>query len=231
VIRQAPSCEPRILPVGDCALTVEFGRAIDPQTHAMVLDFVRALESIAGTGHLTGVVEWAAAFCPATVCFDPGQIVSESLAEILLTLATQSRLQDQVFWYEPTLPDRGQNHARNKQEFGSEAQSPKLWCLWLDGTCSLLRLHAWFFTRLPLLGRVASHAGNARSGNAPTPPFRPVRLRSPDVCAPSISGKAAVGRTCVDALRCDCSKCDCFEASNERRPALLSTRKPCTKAT
>jgi allophanate hydrolase subunit 1 len=89
VIRQAPSCEPRILPVGDCALTVEFGRAIDPQTHAMVLDFVRALESIAGTGHLAGVVEWAAAFCPATVCFDPGQIVSESLAEILLTLATK----------------------------------------------------------------------------------------------------------------------------------------------
>lgn len=84
---QALAFAPRIIPVGDCALTVEFGRDINPQTHALVLGFAHALGSMANNGLLNGVIEWVPAFCSVTVHFEPDQSDPERLADVLLTLA------------------------------------------------------------------------------------------------------------------------------------------------
>lgn len=83
----ASTFEPRIVPLGDCALTVEFGRSIDPQTHALVLGFASALDSMANNGLLDGVVEWVPAFCSVTVHFDPQLADGERLASELSILA------------------------------------------------------------------------------------------------------------------------------------------------
>jgi inhibitor of KinA len=79
--------EARILLAGDCAITVEFGREVDPQVHALALGFSRALDELASNGRLTGVIEWAAAFASVTVHYDPELISAESLAGILLDAA------------------------------------------------------------------------------------------------------------------------------------------------
>ncbi len=44
---------PRILPAGDCALTVEFGDAIDPAINDLVLGFAEAVEELG----LPGILE------------------------------------------------------------------------------------------------------------------------------------------------------------------------------
>src|SRR5262249_32484547 len=81
--------EPRILPAGDCAMTVEFGQKVDPQIHALALGFASALDAMAGNGHLAGIIEWAAAFGSVTGYFDPEHIAAESLARILLGVARE----------------------------------------------------------------------------------------------------------------------------------------------
>lgn len=82
--------EARLLPLGDAALTVEFGSAIEPQIHARVLGFARALEGLAASGELDGVLEWVPTFRSITVHFDPDRIDGEALAADLLALARSS---------------------------------------------------------------------------------------------------------------------------------------------
>jgi KipI family sensor histidine kinase inhibitor len=84
---EAAVSEARILLAGDCAMTVEFGRQVDPQIHALALGFSRALDEMSDGGHLAGVIEWAPAFGSVTVYYDPEQISQESLAGILLDVA------------------------------------------------------------------------------------------------------------------------------------------------
>lgn len=81
--------QPRLLPVGDVAYTVEFGCDIDPAIHAQVLGFANALDAMAGNGLLDGVVEWVPTFRSVTVHFDPDQADAAQLAEILLAVARQ----------------------------------------------------------------------------------------------------------------------------------------------
>lgn len=78
---------PRVLPLGDAALTVEFGQAIDPTIHALVLGFCAALDTQAQAGQLDGVVEWAPAFRSVSVYFDPQRMDAAALAERLQKLA------------------------------------------------------------------------------------------------------------------------------------------------
>lgn len=84
---QSLAFEPRVVPVGDCALTVEFGRDIDPQIHSLVLGFAGTLDAMASNGRLDGVIEWVPAFCSVTVHFDPDRADPQRLAEVLLDLA------------------------------------------------------------------------------------------------------------------------------------------------
>ena len=81
--------EPRILPLGDCALTVEFGRTIDSENHAYALGFVSALEAMRDEGLPDGIIEWMPCFSSVTVHFDPGQIEAERLTGILSGLASK----------------------------------------------------------------------------------------------------------------------------------------------
>ncbi len=88
----SPSALPpaRLLPLGDAALTVEFGSAIEPQIHARVLGFARELEQLAASGRMDGVVEWVPTFRSVTVYFEPDRIDAEALGTTLLALARTS---------------------------------------------------------------------------------------------------------------------------------------------
>ena len=81
--------EPRILPLGDCALTVEFGRTIDPESQARALGLAAALDAMREEPLPDGIVEWMTAFASVTVHFDPTLIGAEPLADMLTTLAAQ----------------------------------------------------------------------------------------------------------------------------------------------
>lgn len=88
----SPSTAPRarLLPLGDAALTVEFGSVIAPSIHARVLGFASALQELAAGGQLAGVVEWVPTFRSVTVYFDPDRIDGETLADTLQALARTS---------------------------------------------------------------------------------------------------------------------------------------------
>lgn len=74
---------PRMAPVGDCALTVEFGDVIDPQVNAQVLAFDRAIAA----SNLPGITETVPTFRSLLVVYEPEiithSILTEMLAEIL----------------------------------------------------------------------------------------------------------------------------------------------------
>jgi 5-oxoprolinase (ATP-hydrolysing) subunit B len=73
---------PRILPCGDAALTVEFGRDIDPAVNARVL----ALDARVASG-LPGVIETVPTYRSLLVQYDPEAVDFQDLAARLLELA------------------------------------------------------------------------------------------------------------------------------------------------
>lgn len=62
---------PRILPVGDAALVVEFGDRIDPKIHRQVLALAHALE----WEPLPGLRETVPTYCSLLVYYDPRQLL------------------------------------------------------------------------------------------------------------------------------------------------------------
>ena len=81
---------PRLLPLGDAALTVEFGREIDVATHARVLGFAAALEQAMAAGAMDGVAEYVPTFRSVTVHFDPDRVDGAALSGRLGELAQAS---------------------------------------------------------------------------------------------------------------------------------------------
>ena len=82
---------PRLLALGDAAFTVEFGDGIAPETHARVLGFAAALDTLVADGRLPGVIERVPTFRSVTVHFDPERAASGVLGETLLALAGEGR--------------------------------------------------------------------------------------------------------------------------------------------
>lgn len=80
----------RLLPLGDAALTVEFGREIDPATHARVLGFAAALDHACAADGLDGVAEYVPTFRSVTVHFDPDKVDRQALAARIGQLAQRS---------------------------------------------------------------------------------------------------------------------------------------------
>jgi hypothetical protein len=74
---------PRLLPSGDAAMTVEFGRSIDPEVNRRVL----ALDRILAREELHGVTETVPTYRSLLVHYDPVQIGFTELSEKLLALA------------------------------------------------------------------------------------------------------------------------------------------------
>jgi KipI family sensor histidine kinase inhibitor len=64
------SDNPRFLPLGDSALSVEFGDAITPEINAQVI----ALDLALAAGELNGIVETAPSYRSLLICYDPAAI-------------------------------------------------------------------------------------------------------------------------------------------------------------
>lgn len=61
---------PRLLPLGDGAVTVQFGDEVSEAAHALVVGFTTALEAAVHAGTLPGIVEWVPAYASVTVIVD-----------------------------------------------------------------------------------------------------------------------------------------------------------------
>ncbi|GAB1716279.1 MAG: allophanate hydrolase [Nitrobacter sp.] len=79
----APLSSPRLLPSGDAAITVEFGRNIDEQANRRVLALDRALAG----APIDGVTETVPTYRSLLVHYDPVRIGFDELGERLTALA------------------------------------------------------------------------------------------------------------------------------------------------
>ncbi len=79
----APLNQPRLLPSGDSAITVEFSRNIDDAANRRVL----SLDSVLAAEPIAGVTEVVPTYRSLLVHYDPLQIGFEDLGEKLLALA------------------------------------------------------------------------------------------------------------------------------------------------
>ncbi len=61
---------PRFLPVGDLAVTVEFGNSIDPDLNARVM----ALDLLVAAAEIAGVTETVPAYRSLLICYDPAEL-------------------------------------------------------------------------------------------------------------------------------------------------------------
>lgn len=84
------SALPRARPLGDRALTIEFGAEMSLANHARVMGFSAELENRRQQGALPGVVEWVPAFASVTVFFDDAVEDLEATAEALLAVAANA---------------------------------------------------------------------------------------------------------------------------------------------
>ncbi|MDE2016299.1 MAG: allophanate hydrolase subunit 1 [Hyphomicrobiales bacterium] len=94
----------RILPVGDTAISVEFGDSISRETNQKVLDLAAGIEA-AG---ISGIVETAATFRSLLVMRDPTQISFEALARAISAIPRKTTLRGTAArtWRIPVCYDR-----------------------------------------------------------------------------------------------------------------------------
>lgn len=62
--------QPCLLPLGDGAVTVQFGDDVSHEAHALVAGYIHALEQAVATHQLSGVIEWVPAYASVTVIVD-----------------------------------------------------------------------------------------------------------------------------------------------------------------
>ncbi len=82
-----PGATARVQPLGDAALTIEFGDRIDPEIHRRVKRFCAALEA---STLPEGVEEWAPAFASVTLWYDPEKISYAALGNFVAGLSHQT---------------------------------------------------------------------------------------------------------------------------------------------
>lgn len=83
---------PKILPLGDAAVTVQFGDEVSEDAHQRVSGFIHALERAVQAGQLHGVVEWVPAYASVTVIVDdPDEAAAQRRDDALLKLAQDAR--------------------------------------------------------------------------------------------------------------------------------------------
>jgi KipI family sensor histidine kinase inhibitor len=95
---------PRFLPVGDAALTVEFGDTISPELNARVV----ALELALAAAELDGIIEAAPSYRSLLSCYDPLEIsFAQLVAELrrLLARGLPTRQAHAVTWTVPVVYD------------------------------------------------------------------------------------------------------------------------------
>ncbi len=72
---ESAPCSPRFLPVGDAALTVEFGDAISPELNDMVV----ALDIAVTAAELDGIIETIPSYRSLLICYEPLEISYQHL--------------------------------------------------------------------------------------------------------------------------------------------------------
>lgn len=95
---------PRFLPVGDAALTVEFGDSISPDLNAKVV----ALDIALAASNMDGIIETAPSYRSLLICYDPVVLSCRQLvAELrrLLERGTRIRQGSAVAWSVPVVYD------------------------------------------------------------------------------------------------------------------------------
>jgi KipI family sensor histidine kinase inhibitor len=73
---------PRFLPVGDLALSVEFGNVIDPAINAAVI----ALDVALAAAELPGIVETVPTYRSLLICYEPAEIDHATLVDAVRSL-------------------------------------------------------------------------------------------------------------------------------------------------
>jgi KipI family sensor histidine kinase inhibitor len=97
-------CYPRFLPIGDAALTVEFGDAITPELIAQVV----ALDIVLAASELDGIIETVPSYRSLLICYEPLETSFQQLvAELprLLSRGSSARQPDAVAWTVPVVYD------------------------------------------------------------------------------------------------------------------------------
>ncbi|MGA3400668.1 MAG: 5-oxoprolinase subunit PxpB [Acetobacteraceae bacterium] len=97
-------CYPRFLPVGDAALTVEFGDAITPELNARVV----ALDIALAAAEIDGIIETAPSYRSLLICYEPAEISFQHLVAALrglLACDRPTRQADAVAWSVPVVYD------------------------------------------------------------------------------------------------------------------------------
>lgn len=95
---------PRFLPVGEAALTVEFGNAIAPELNQQVV----ALDLALAAADLAGIIETAPSYRSLLICYEPLEISFHQLVvelRHLLSRAGPTRQADAVAWTVPVVYD------------------------------------------------------------------------------------------------------------------------------
>ncbi len=212
----APDCAPRILPLGDTALTVEFGQAIDPAVHALVLGFTSALDALTNSGQLTGVIEWVPAFCSVTVHFDPQQHDAERLAADLLLLANKGQRASAsgCRWHLPVCFDAACAPDLDELASARQLRREEVVALMTETVFTVYMLG--FLPGFPYLGGLPAALEMPRLATPRTAvPPRSIAVAG-RMCAAypwqSPGGWRLLGRTPIQL----------FDAANSRRPALLA---------
>ena len=100
----SPPGYPRFLPVGDAALTVEFGNTITPEVNQAVT----ALDLALAGAELDGIIETVPSYRSLLICYDPLEISFQRLvAELrsLLPRGSGARVAGSAVWNVPVIYD------------------------------------------------------------------------------------------------------------------------------
>ena len=80
------------LPVGDCALTVEFGNEISEELNGKVRSLSLALKE----ANIPGILEWVPTYRSLMVCYDPSRVSFRSLTHHLSRLIKRAGMEKQA---------------------------------------------------------------------------------------------------------------------------------------
>lgn len=97
----------KFLPCGDTALSVEFGREVDPLINAQVMAFDDRIQKLRAEGALSAVIETIPSFRAILLNYDPLKISQRGLIEILQTIPVENAeaRQPTRVWNLPTCYD------------------------------------------------------------------------------------------------------------------------------
>ncbi|HVC61936.1 MAG TPA: 5-oxoprolinase subunit PxpB [Acetobacteraceae bacterium] len=153
---------PRFLPVGDAALTVEFGDAITPELNARVV----ALDIALAAAELGGIVETAPSYRSLLICYEPLVISFRQLVVELRRLLSRGvpvRQAAAVAWTVPVVYDPP--HAVDLPEVAQRLGLTEQQVITLHGEAEYQVYMVGFAPGLPYLGPLPARLHISRREN------------------------------------------------------------------